>query len=95
MCSGIGEVYPSDFSVMEGGDHLRVRVILHITKPLCCGHKITLEGGNTGWVSFKYERLPSIYYWYGCLTHGDKDCDLWINSEGTLTVEDRKYGAWL
>ncbi|KAL0010815.1 hypothetical protein SO802_005923 [Lithocarpus litseifolius] len=41
ICSGIGEVVPSDFSVMEG------------------------------------------------------DCEQWFTSEGSLTVEDRKYGAWL
>ena len=47
-----------------------------------------------GWVSFKYERPPSICYWCGCLTHGDKDCELWINSEGRLIAKDRNYGAW-
>lgn len=88
LCLGIGDVCPTEFSLMEGGDHLRVRVILDITKPLFRGCKITLEGGNLGWVSFKYERLSSICYWCGCLTHGDKDYDLWINSEGTLMVDD-------
>ena len=47
ICSGIGEVSPSDFSVMEGGDHVHVCVILDITKPLCRGRKITLDGGTT------------------------------------------------
>ena len=82
LCSGIGEVCPSDFAVMERGNHLRVHVILDTSKPLCRGRKITLEGGTTGRVSFKYKRLPSIYFWCGCLTHGEKDCELWINSEG-------------
>lgn len=48
-----------------------------------------------GWVSFKYEQLPNICYWCECLTHGDKDCDLWIDSEGTLPIEACQYGAWL
>ncbi|KAK9984156.1 hypothetical protein SO802_033681 [Lithocarpus litseifolius] len=95
LCSGIGEVCPSDFSVMEGSDHVRVRVILDISKPLRRRRKITLEGGTTGWVSFKYKRMPSVCFWCGCLNHGDKDCERWITSEGTLTVEDRNYGAWL
>ena len=34
LCSGIGEVCSSNFSVMEGGDHVHVRVILDISKPL-------------------------------------------------------------
>ena len=80
---------------MEGGDFLRVRVKIDILKPLSQGRKITLDDGSMGWVSFKYERLLNICYWCGCLTHGDKDCDLWIDSEGTLPVEAHQYGAWL
>ena len=95
LCSGIGEVCSSDFSVMEGGDHVHVRVILDITKPLCCGQKISLDGGSSGWVSFKYERLPSLCFWCGNLTYRERGCELWISSGGSLTVEDRKYGMWL
>lgn len=62
LCSSTGEVCPSDFSVMEGDDHVRVRVILDISKPLSRGCKITLDGGTTGWVSFKYKRLPNVCY---------------------------------
>ena len=80
---------------MEGGDHVRVRVILNVTNPLCRGRKFSLEDGSTGWVSFKYERLPSLCFWCGCLTHGERDCELWMASGGSLTVEDRKYGMWL
>ena len=46
-------------------------------------------------MSFKYERLPNICYWCGCLTHSDKDCDLWLDSEGTLDLESHRYGAWM
>lgn len=95
ICSSIREVCPSDFSDMEGGDYLRVRVVLDISKPLSCGRKITLDDGLVGWVSFKFGRLPNICYWCGCLTHRDKDCDLWLGSEGTLLVEARQYGAWM
>ena len=74
---------------------LRVRVILDISKPLSRGRKITLDDGSVGWVSFKYERLPNICSWCECITHGDKDYDLWIDNEGTLPVEARQYGVWL
>ena len=57
--------------------------------------KLLLEDGSVGRVSFKFERLRNICYWCGSLTHGDKDCDLWLDSEGTLYVEDRQYGAWM
>ena len=44
------------------------------------------------WVSFKYECLPNICYWCGCLDHDDKDCEVWLNSEGSLTKEQRQFG---
>uniref|UniRef100_A0A7N2LJU1 DUF4283 domain-containing protein n=1 Tax=Quercus lobata TaxID=97700 RepID=A0A7N2LJU1_QUELO len=44
---------------------------------------------------FKYERLPIICYWCGCLDHADKDYDRWIESNGTLNLEDREYGPWI
>ena len=91
----IASTFKTWIRVMEGGDHVPIHVILDISKPLCCRRKITLDGGNTGWVSFKYERLPSIWFWCGCLTHGEKDCEQWVSNEGSLTVEDRNYGAWL
>ena len=46
-------------------------------------------------VSFKYERLPNLCYWCGCLTHNDCDCDRWIESEGSLTDADKEYEPWL
>ena len=39
------------------------------------------------WISFKYERLPNICYWCGCFDHDNKDCEMWLNSEGLLNQE--------
>ena len=74
---------------------MRVRVTLDVYQPLCRGRVIKLEDGEKIWVSFKYERLPNICYWCGCLDHGDKDCDIWIQSRGTLQVSSQQFGAWL
>ena len=52
-------------------------------------------GSEQSWVPFKYERLPNICYWCGCLNHVDRDCDLWIKSEGNLSKESQAYGAWI
>lgn len=76
ICLGIREVCPSDYAEMEGGDFMRARVLMDISKPLSQGRKITLDNGEVGWVSFKLERLPNICYWCGCLTHSDKECEL-------------------
>lgn len=57
---------------------------MNISLPLCRGRLITLDSNEVHWVSFKYERLPNLCYWCDCLTHPDKDCEWWIESEGTL-----------
>ena len=68
---------------------------LSFTLPLCPGRIIALEGGFEDWVKFKYKRLPNICYWCRSLNHSDKDCDLWIDSNGTLSLDDQEYGPWI
>ena len=58
----------------EGGSFIRVRVRVDITIPLSQGRRVSLGQGKEIWVSFKYERLPNICYWCGCLNHDDRDC---------------------
>ena len=80
---------------MERGNFFYVRVTVDVTVPLCRGRRISLENGEAGWVSLKYERLPIICYWCGCLDHVDRDCNRWIESEGSLSQEDQEYGPWI
>lgn len=70
--------------IEDGGGFMRVCVLIVISQPLCRGKVVAFEDNKKQWVSFKYEQLPNLYYWCGCLTHNDRDCDLWIYSEGTL-----------
>ena len=56
---------------------------------------ISLENDKELWVSFKYKRLSTLFYWCGSLTHDDRDCELWIESEGTLPTEAQQYSAWI
>lgn len=79
LCEVVGEVHKTDGVVDEdGGSFFCVRVVVDTTLPLCRGRVITLPNGSKSWVSFKYERLPSICYWCGHLDHDNKDCELWI-----------------
>lgn len=88
LCEVVGKVQKTDGAVDEdGGSFFCVRVVVDINLPACRGRVITLPNGSKSWVKFKYERLPSICYWSGHLDHDDKDCDLWIQSNGTLTSE--------
>uniref|UniRef100_A0A7N2MLH9 Zinc knuckle CX2CX4HX4C domain-containing protein n=1 Tax=Quercus lobata TaxID=97700 RepID=A0A7N2MLH9_QUELO len=82
-------------SKMVGWSFMRVQVVIDVSLPLCRGRLISFNKGEEGWVSFKYERLPNICYWCGFLNHRDKDCDQWIESDGSLKDEDKEYGPWI
>lgn len=92
LFEAIGKVNKSmDNSEVDGGRFMRVRVEVDVNLPLCRGRVISLDEGSESWVSFKYKRLPYLWYWCGCL----KDCELWINSNGSLSTEDQKYDPWI
>ena len=95
ICSYVGTVIKKSKAEGEGGSFMRVRVRLDITIPLSRGRKVSLGRGKELWVSFKYERLPNICYWCGYLNHDDRDCEAWIESEGSLKEEDKQFGPWL
>lgn len=73
----------------------RVRITINTSQPLCKRRKLSLANGKESWVQFKYEQLPNICYWCGRLTHSDRECSLWIRSNGNLKEEDQQFGAWL
>ena len=90
ICENIGEVVQSiGAKTEEGGSFIRVRIKIDLLLPLCKGRIATLENGEKSWVSFNFKHLPNLYYWCGRLTHGDKDCSLWIQSRGTLKAEQK------
>lgn len=87
-CEVVGEIQKTDGAMDEdGGSIFCVRMVVDITLPLCRGRVITLPNGNKSWVQFKYEHLLSICYWCGHLDPDNKDCNLWIQSNGMLTSE--------
>uniref|UniRef100_A0A2N9GCE4 RNase H type-1 domain-containing protein n=1 Tax=Fagus sylvatica TaxID=28930 RepID=A0A2N9GCE4_FAGSY len=79
----------------DGGQAMRIRVRLDVTKPLCRGRKARLEKGRETWISFKYERLPNFCYWCGLLSHSDKDYPKWLLNKDELRAEDQQFGPWL
>ena len=96
LCEAIGVVDRSAKDTeVDRGSFFRVRVRIDISLPLCRGRVLALEDGEDCWVSFKYERLPNICYWCGCLDHSDRDCEKWIESDGTLDSREREYGPWI
>lgn len=93
ICETIGEVtWSIGANTEDGGSFIWVMMIVDITQPLCWGRLITLENGEKSWIVFKYECLPNICYWCGCLDHDDKDCDIWIDSKGSLPLSQPQFG---
>ena len=81
----LGQIIPpKDLAKYEGENFIRIRVSVDIFGPLCRGRLVSLVKDKEAWVNFKYECLPNICYWCGCLNHNDKDYRLWLDSEGTL-----------
>ena len=93
----MGEVLEID--VQESGVHwgtcLRVRVRIDVTKKLVRGKKITVEGGDSRWVNFKYERLPNFCYRCGLLNHALKECPETGENNKSTEEEVLQYGAWM
>ena len=81
---------PTETRLFDASNFIRLQVSIDTSLPLCRGHLISLHDGKEIWVSFKYERLPNICYRSSRLTHYDRDCNLWIESEGTLRIDDQK-----
>ena len=74
---------------------MRLRVGLDVTLPLCRGRVVSLEEGKKTWITFKYERLPNICYWCGRLDHNDRDCNIWLDSEGSLLESQKQFGPYV
>ena len=78
---------PEDNSA--GSEFLRVRINIDISKPLLRCSKLRSEGKQVGWVGLKCERLPNFCYWYGRVTHGERDCEVWLQGKGSLRKEEQ------
>ena len=88
ICSVMGEVFtPTDPNLYDGDHFIQVQVSTDLSLPLCRGRLISMGKGKQVWISFKYKRLPNLCYWCGRLTHNDRDYELWIDNENTLTPE--------
>ncbi|XP_075665851.1 uncharacterized protein At4g02000-like [Castanea sativa] len=95
--SKLGEVLEVDVSDsgVQWGRCLRVRVNIDVTKKLIRGKKIDVEGGESRWINFKYERLPNFCYRCGLLDHGIKECLEGPLVNGVVEEGSLQYGAWL
>ena len=59
------------------------------------GKKVSIEGRESRWVFFKFERLPNFCYRCGMLDHGEEDCPERKDGENYGDEERKQYSAWL
>ena len=78
---------------MDQAKFMRVKVELPIDKPLrrgIRGYLMDMEGDKT-WVTFKYERLPTICFNCGKIGHDKRHC----NSTMDGHQAEYQYGDWI
>jgi hypothetical protein len=92
---GTVEHAPESVEDRGGGPCMRVRVRIDITKPLCRVRKITTADNTERCVAFQYERLSNFCYWCRKVSHGEKDCTVWLASADTLQQSDQQFGPWM
>lgn len=66
------------------GGHMRIRVSMDISVPLCHERLVRLGRPSPTWVDFKYERMPIFCYWCGKVDHDERDCVQWVRSSLSL-----------
>ncbi|KAK7819184.1 uncharacterized protein CFP56_040613 [Quercus suber] len=75
----------------EQAKFMRIRVELQIDKPLRRGGYLTNENGGRTWLTYKYERLPTLCFSCGRMGHDEKHCP-----EPLLSHDNTpQYGDWL
>ena len=96
ICNVLSQVFHSaDPTETKWDNCIRIRVLIDVSLPLCRGRIISMENGKTMWITFKYEHLPNICYLCGRLEHDDRDGDLWLESKGFLTADQKQFGPTL
>ena len=92
----LGEVITDEAEKeMVGGDFVRVRVRIDVSKPLSRGRRVVLDEETEIWISFKYEKLSNFCYCCGMVTHDERECEKRLAEKEPHCQVQQEYGAWL
>ena len=91
----IGKFVEADANNFSGiwHNYMRIRVAIDVRSPLKRRMKIKKQGSDWTWINFKYERLPTFYFFCGIIGHNDRFCEKFFYCKERPT--ELPYGAWL
>jgi hypothetical protein len=94
-CS-VGEVeeVETDVDGIGWGEYLRVRIRLDIMKPLARGRVLKLNG-ESSWIEFQYERLPTFCFRCGVIQHRAGGCSAKYRAFSPGESSQAQFGTWL
>lgn len=74
-------------------EYLRIRVTFDLSKPLKGRMKLRKSGNEWGWITFKYENVPTFCFICGIMGHSEKYYgQLFEKSESEIV---KPYGVWM
>ncbi|PWA93951.1 hypothetical protein CTI12_AA065710 [Artemisia annua] len=90
IAAKLGEVMEVDNAYfVNRGKHIRARVMINITKPLCRFVTVLNLHNTKVRVHVQYERLPNFCYWCGLLGHTVKECLTKPNE-----IDEKTFTEW-
>jgi hypothetical protein len=94
--SSVGEVeeVETDVDGIGWGEYLRVRIKLDIMKPLARGRVLKLNG-ESSWIEFQYERLPTFCFRCGVIQHEAGGCSAKYRAFSPTESSQAQFGTWL
>ncbi|MED6136115.1 hypothetical protein PIB30_053040 [Stylosanthes scabra] len=77
------------------GQFLKARTRINITNPIKKGVNIGSSMDDITWVDFKYEKLPTIFYFCGTIGHDEESCEKAEEKEEGANWKSKELGAWI
>lgn len=76
------------------GRYAKLLVDIDLNAPLIRGTHIRCNG-ESQWISFKYEQMPSFCFYCGHIGHGEQVCEAKMKDVEEDRLNEGQYGDWL
>lgn len=96
----IGKLFPRCLNVIilknrsKNGLLLKLLVEVELEKPLLRGTKLKFDNEFV-WAEFRYEKLPTFYFYCEIVGHREKSCDRKMHDSMNSSINEGQYGEWM